>query len=497
MLSQAAGKVFRSNGLLFQTIVACAAGLILGVSSLWIAPLRIMGALVAAACVYAVLKRPELALLGILIATSSIIFEDQLPLLSVGVGSLHVSDILLLGLLGLIVLRWFSEPGFKIVRTPLDWPLLIFYGLMVLSTLIAILHSSIGVEEGRRGLRVLTYYLTFFVVTNLLRERRQLNLLVNGLFLLATIVATAMILQYFFGSSLRFLPGRVETLVTQGTGYKDVTRIIPPGWSVVMVSGVAVFCISIQERLRMSAFLRYLQLGFLGFAIVITFMRAYWAALLFVILLSVFLVRGIEKQRFLGWCMLVLFMLGTVFLYGSSEPQSQVGKLVGATYSRLATLWSTKTAQEGSLQWRYVENQYAIRSIVSHPLLGLGFGAPYRPYDPRLDSPGLGWDATSYIHNGHLSILVDSGLLGYLAFAGLSLTYIIRGFRYWHIVAVDSFRGVVLGFTLVYVAALMAALTIPTLTLWSWTPVIGIIMGVNEVILLRGRQAAPVDPPTA
>jgi hypothetical protein len=73
-------------------------------------------------------KRPEIGLLGILIATASIVFEERLPLLSAGGISLHIPDLLLLGSLGLIAVRWLFAPEFRIVRTPLDRPLLIFYG---------------------------------------------------------------------------------------------------------------------------------------------------------------------------------------------------------------------------------------------------------------------------------------------------------------------------------------------------------------------------------
>ena len=124
------------------------------------------------------------------------------------------------------------------MRTPLDRPLLIFYGVTLLSTFIAIFQSSVEVEEARRATRVLSYYLTFFIVTNLVRERRQLNFLLNGLFLLATIVAAAMVAQFLLGDSVQLLPGRVESLDTQGTMFEDVTRILPPGCSIVLVSFV-------------------------------------------------------------------------------------------------------------------------------------------------------------------------------------------------------------------------------------------------------------------
>ena len=49
-----------------------------------------------------------------------------------------------------------------------------------------------------------------------------------------------------------------------------------------------------------------------------------------------------------------------------------------------------------------------------------------------------------------------------------------------------------LGFTLVYLAVLIAAVVNSPFMEWRWTPVIGIMMGINEVILSRFGQEASV-----
>ena len=129
---------------------------------------------------YAILKRPEVALLGILVATSSIVYEDQLPRISFGI-SLHISDILLLTLFGIVFTRWLVEPNFRIVQTPMDLPLLIFFGAPLLPTAIALYQSTVDAETVRRAFRIFSYYLTFFIITQLVKERRQLDLLIRGI----------------------------------------------------------------------------------------------------------------------------------------------------------------------------------------------------------------------------------------------------------------------------------------------------------------------------
>jgi O-antigen ligase len=436
------------------------------------------------------IRRPEIGLLGILIATASIVFEERLPVLSAGSISLHIPDLLLLGLLGLIPGRWLFVREFRIVRTPLDLPLLIFYGVTLLSTFIGILQSSVEIKEALKATRLLSYYLTFFVVTNLVRETRQLTFLLNGLFLLATFVAAAMGVQFFLGDSLQLLPGYASDLITQGTVFEGITRIIPPGVSIVLVSFVTILCTLTLEKLRPLGLLKFLQCSLLGCALLVTFLRSYWAVLIMIIILLVYLVRGTERRRLIGLAMVVIFLASMILLVVFSSTNSRVSRLVGASMDRFNTLGGSGTykGEDDSVDWRMVENEYAFSKIPSHPLMGLGMSAIYRPWDPRLDhftADGSEVDFRNFIHNGHLLILLQSGLFGYISLMWLSLAFLIRGLRYWRKVVDDRMRGVVLGFTLAYLAILIAAWVNSTFMQWYWIPVIGIIMGINELILRK------------
>jgi O-antigen ligase len=493
MLSQNISKSVKPNSLRFQIIAGCGFGLIFGIACLKFSVLLVFGMLTAALFTYATLKRPEIALVGILIATSSIVFEDQLPKASIGGGTLHIPDLLLLGLLGLMAFRWLVKPEFKIVRTPLDRPLLIFYGVTLLSTFIAIFRSSVDVVDAKIAIRVLSYYLTFFIVTNLVRELRQLNFLLNSLFLLATVVAAAMILQFFIGHTVQLLPGRVESLGIKGGIYEEITRIIPPGLSILLVSFCALLCILVLEKNRPRRLFEFLQFGLLGIALLFTFLRSYWAVLIIVLFLLAYIFRGYDRRRLIRGGVVAVFSAALILLVIFIDPSSRAARLASASMDRLDTLGRSGTYQgkDSSLNWRMIENRYALSAIASHPLLGLGMGAKYRPLDFRIDlrDPSLrSFDFRGFIHNGHLRILLQSGLIGYLCLIWLSLGFLIRGFRHWRSITNDRMRGVVLGFTLVYLAILIAALVNSPFMSWYWTSVIGIIMGINEVILMKFRQ---------
>lgn len=442
---------------------------------------------------YAVLSRLQVVLLGILITTASVVYEDRLPLLSAGGISFHVPDVLLIGSMVFVAVRSRTVPRYTIVRTPLDLPLLVFFAVTILSTAVAVARSSVDMHDAMRATRIFFYYLSFFVVTNLVRDRRQITFLVNSIITIATIVAVAMLGQYVLGDSVELLPGRIQALNTEGTTFDAVTRVAPPGLSIVLISLVTGVCNVAHERSKSKALLRLLQCGVLAAAVLVTFLRSYWLALTGVMIVMFCLVAMPAKRRLVRWLVVVFAVaaFGVTTIY--SEPGSAAWRLVDAAWTRLRTLGSSGTFQgdDSSVDWRKIENGYALTAIKSSPLIGLGMGAIYRPWDSRLDYHGLDYrgsdrvyhDLRRLIHNGHLNIVLQSGIIGYVALCWLSFVFLKRGFGGWRGVANVQLGRVVLGFTLAYVLVLIAAVANSSFMEWRWTPVIGIMMGVNEAIL--------------
>jgi O-antigen ligase len=485
MLNQSGRKLFKSYHLQLHLAIVGGVGLLLGAASLWFSPLLTLVVLAIVVLVFATLKRPEIALLGILIATSSVIFEDRLPLIPIGIGSLHISDVILLALLGLIVLRWLVENDFDIVRTPLDLPLLIFFSIALISTSIAMLQSSVDFTSGVRAIRGVTYYLTFFIVTNLIREERQLRLLLRGLSILAIIVAFAMIFQFLGGESKLLIAGNISTLEVSGKVFIGTTRIVPSGISLVLVSFITLTAMLCMGKYKIRDLFGLFQWILLGIALMLTFLRSYWVVIGVALFLLAYLNEGQGRRRFISWGLVIVLLTMVILMIVFDRPDSQMANLVRGSFTRLSTLWSTKTLGEDSLQWRFIENEYALEQIISHPLLGLGMGARYRPFDPRLDWLRMDWDARQFIHNGHLWVLLSTGILGYASLMLLSARFLIRGFRNWQCISDAHLRGIVLGFTLAYLGVLIAAFVNSTFSNWAWTPVIGIMMGVSEVVFKK------------
>ncbi len=486
MFGQRISQFIPPMQVILQILVAILIGLAIGYGSLEYTPAAVLGLLVGLLVFFIVLKRAEIALVGVLVLTSSILFEDQMPRISFGI-SLHLSDILLFGMLGLTVIRYLVEKNFTPVRTPLDVPLLIFIGITIASTLIAIFQLSVDAELARRSIRVFSYYLTFFVVTQLVREPRQLKLLLICILSIAIVVATAMVAQFIVGSSIQILPGRVEALVTQDTTFDDITRILPPGWSIVMISFMVMVCLLAVDKSQLRvAFYLFLFLMF-GLALVLTFLRSYWGAITGAIALWVYMLKGYERNKFFTGVLTLIFIGTIILLLVFVDSESRAARLVYASIDRFATLGEADTFQgaDSSLNWRIIENQYAYVAIAEHPLIGLGMGTPYRPLDFRLDyrnADGTITNGSSFIHNGHLRILIQSGIFGYFSLVWLSGLFLYRGFKFWRTLTHDQMKAVVMGNLLVYLAILIAAVANSTFMQWRWTPLLGMMFGVNEVI---------------
>lgn len=478
MLKLANRKPYYQNNLAFQIIASCVLGLAVGVASVWPILLFIIGTIYV---IYVVVKRSEIGLLGYLVLSSTLINNNDLPRISIGVGRLLITDIILLALLGLIMLRALFDRDFKIARSPLSTPLLIFVGVALFSTGVAIFQSRVTISHSLSQIRVFISYLAFFVVTNLVRQEGQISTLLKGTYLLAIIVSSAMIAQFILGNSVQILPGRVETLGTEGVSFMGVTRIIPPGEALIFPAFLVVTTMLIIGKLKFRNILELLSWGMTGIAVILTFKRNLWIAASIVLILLAFLGSWRNRVKMVGGILLLTILFSTLSIF--SQGPSEANRLINGVLHRISSLADPQTFEDpnSSLRSRDIEYRYALPHIASRPIMGLGLGAIYRP---RI----MGWDpegttGSTYIHNGHLDIIVKTGVLGYISFLVFTTIALVRGFKYWHTINDLQLKSIYLGFTLAYLGILIGSFVSPMIVTAWWTPVIGIMLGTNEAIL--------------
>jgi O-antigen ligase len=220
-----------------------------------------------------------------------------------------------------------------------------------------------------------------------------------------------------------------------------------------------------------------------GLGVILSFKRHLWIAVMVSFLLILYMGRRRELHRVVFGSLVILFfsLLVVFFLYnftGTIGPH-----FIDSSIDRLTSLFrpDTYTDPTSSLRWRDFEYEYGIPQFLSHPIFGLGLGAKYRPYIVPKDWEGF--DGRGWIHNGNLWLLVKTGLLGFLPLITVILSSLYRGFKSWRLVPETWKRYLAFGCALSILGMLIGSFIEPTWMRLSWTAIIGIILGVNEILL--------------
>ncbi|MCD4671527.1 MAG: O-antigen ligase family protein [Anaerolineaceae bacterium] len=471
--------------LTIQLILAVIVGVALGSISLALSPFWTMAGIAGIVVVLIAIKWPELSILAVIAALCSILPEEQMPVINIGPGRLYMTELILLGLFTVIIVRWLVDRSFKLILTPLDLPLILFYIWAIGTTVIAIVNETVSPSAYIPEIRIVSYYLIFFVVTNLLREKRQVETLVNGFFFLATVVAVAMIYQYTLGTTVPFLSGRVEVLETAGNVSSEITRITDTsGEGIITLAFILKSVLLMTKSIKVQRMPTLVQWVLFGVALIMSFNRTHWAISGMIIIVTALLVRGETRQRLIKWVLIVLYLMPLAAIPLMVMPDSKAGKLVVASIDRVATLGARESYAKGSststVRWRDFEYTYGFQQIQQNPALGLGLGAEYRPMVYGVDDEYF--DGRGYTHNAHLWLAVKTGLVGYLLFMWLVIAFISRGFSRWHKVKDGHLRSIVLGTTLAFSGFIIAGILHPIFMTLFWSPLLGMMLGVNEVV---------------
>lgn len=481
-------------------LLVLAGGLGAGSVALSAEPIAVVVLPVAIIVLWLISRSPEYGILLVLLYTSTILSEEVLPPVSIGVGSLHLSDLIVVWLLGLLAFRIFVSRSLQFRHTALDIPVAVFLGVCILSTLRAVGAGETEFDAGIRSLRHAGYLVLFFLITNLLREPAQMRRLWSGLGILAALTAIAAILQAALGPEVPILPGRVEELSTQGMAQDDIARVIPPGESLLYLL-LILSALTFGETMAFGARLRrVLAIGLLGIGMVLTYRRALWASAVLALIAALPLMPPAARMRLvraglLGATLLATTAIGTLTL----APDAELSRALQATGGRLVSLVNPESYRRGdsdkhTMEQRLVEIEHALPQALPPTLIGHGLAATYRPclwFDSR------DCTAPSYIHNGYVAVLLNLGLVGAIAFIWMTVGTLRgsysalgppwRGFR--HGPGMAPARVQVLAATAAFVGLLPALMLEPYFFLWSWSPVIAVMLA--TVQWWQGPLTAP------
>jgi|GEM_PF-1643817 len=433
-----------------------------------------------------ILDKPHIGLVTLLILTSSIIFEGSLPVINV-VGRIHLMDLILGFLLLLIFLKPAVNLEFTFVRTPLDLPVILFAVSSIVACFTAVrfgVDFILTVPEAR----YIIFYLTFFLVTNLVRDGHALRWLFVALFIIATVTAVVTIAQAAVGSSVQLMPGMVGSVNVADQEFVGINRVEAPGLVLVQFMLVAGFALLVMGRGKIPPLVHAGILGLLLLSVILPFYRGIWVAALFSLAL-VFPV--LSPGRKAGLIVALLVAIPALLITGSVLESfgGKVGTYTVALVTRAESLVSGAAINNQGDTWnnRTEEVQDAMKSISRYPVFGIGYENQYRTAGRFRNDRG------TYVHNGYVSVLLKMGLVGFIPFIWMVSVFLMRGYRLWKQVRHPFFQAVALGLTLGFTGLLIANISDPRMVgNWKWTAVFGVVMGINEVIYrLYGAEHPP------
>jgi hypothetical protein len=467
---QAGTRLFAQNH--WFIFVSMISGSLLGLSIINREPLQTLGILVGLITILVTFKYPEVVILLIIGYASRLIpvqFNYSLKLAGRG---FFLTDFLFFLLMAVIFLKLLADRNYRLVKTPLDMPLLILAVAVIVGAATATFIHGVKFSYTTPEARILLYYLIFFAVTNLIRSEGQLNRLIQGLFIIGILIALMMVIQAILGPSINL----IDKSTLKGSG--EVLRFFNPGAVMVHLT-LMVFLCSLAIRVDdHRQYLRLVLISVLGTALLLTLGRHILFSTAISLGVLAILLRKRQLSRLVVNAVFITAIASGIFaavqILGIGPNILQYFSLYVGRFTHLFT--TSVLSPDETLAWRWNEILYAWPKLLKNPIFGIGFYTSYRP--PFY----VGDQLLGYIHNAYVWLWLKTGVLGLFAFLWLSFRFMSRGFRYWRSIPDGFLRATILGLTLMYLAMAISNLVAPSLVQGLSSAVFGVILGINEVI---------------
>ena len=149
-----------------------------------------------------------------------------------------------------------------------------------------------------------------------------------------------------------------------------VTRIIPPGKSLVFVACLTLTVTLALNRLQPKNLWIFLAWIMTGLGLILTFKRNLWIVFLMALFLLAVLSWWKVRFRIIAGILFAISVGAIVISPVFSQPGSEMNKLVSGTLERLVSLTNTQSFEDpnSSLHWRDFEYGYALPTMRLAPL---------------------------------------------------------------------------------------------------------------------------------
>jgi O-antigen ligase len=437
-------------------------------------------------------RHPEFGILLLIFLTCNFVPRDVISVRLLG-GGLDVRDLMLMGMLGLGILYGMKSRNLTIPWWPVSGPMLMFIGVGFFSLLYALLYQRVERNWAFSEFRPLMYYLTFFAVAWIIVHHSRLVILLVGLFLLADLTSTIILMQQFLGKQNALLAvmsnnGAWYVRDAEASGGFGSIRIVPPGHALTFVMSIVAFCFMPlrTQPWRRRAFFVF-QFIYLNIGLLFTYTRAQWVASVVALTLLIILLPLAEKVRIMRSLLIILLTFSFIYgLFGAQIQQTvSNANFIDALSERALSLFTLdQTLETNSLEWRVLETKEAFKAATQHPIIGVGLGNTYRePFllqgedsSPARRSP-LGVRFTRFVHNSYLYLAVKMGMIGILSFICFALAFLLSGWRMYTRIVNEQYRHLTLAIIASFVGFLLWAGSQSHLLQVESTVVVGTMIG--------------------
>jgi O-antigen ligase len=316
-----------------------------------------------------------------------------------------------------LITRLIHRLFFK-VKSPLTWPVIIYFGISILSCFVGLIHgASIFLVIFRWGRTAFFAYI-FFVILNNVKTRRQFEQLVLVILICSSLVAAFGLIQKFMGQTWtemvtakylgHYLGYPSDVNYVAGAGATQVYRVSSTFVHPNILGGYLVFTfpffVSMMWRYK-RGWMRLLL--FIGLAmnlacLVYTGSRAAWIAAALIVL--AYGVMGLlDRRMVLAIATVILILLLIVAIFKPPEFLKM----------RFTSLSATSAATG-----RLATYKLALDFFMEHPIFGLGTGMEGQKIVQ--DNIRRIWAS---VENVYITFLVSQGLVGLASFLLLLIFY--------------------------------------------------------------------------
>ncbi len=474
-------------------LVAIAAALILPVLIGYIIPkyefTTVLALVLGIPFSWSIARWPRWGLLCIIAFMSTILAPEFLTFIVTSNSIYYYQEAMLFLILGGSLVYWsrnHQSTGIfeRLYMTPQSVAVTIFFAVVVIKSLTIMVerHFALSTISSMYNFnRAITFYLLFIPVLLVLDSRKKLRWMVGVMFVLGSITMFRVLLELLFPQWTIWTHVSFSEPLALETPMVDlaVQRLRAPGGTVELLcfwTGMMSIILQPWAWRRLAFYIPFTLLMLTG--MVLEFNRSYILPMAGLLLLTAFLNRKYVRSKLISVLVVAVVAVAILTLVTGA-----MQKYVEAAVVRYGSALSSQSLESQSLYGRNVEQDYALQAISGSPIFGIGLDQFYRPPVPNL-LDNLRW----YIHDSYLWFWVYFGIIGLVSFLAVIGSAIVRSIIYWKRIADPLLSSALLGCGFTLTTLLAANIAAPKFYDYATVPVVALMVGLVEAIILWERQ---------